>query len=228
MVKNLKDILFSFYLLISSLMLSIIITLNISPLIFSIFIKLNIVPNYNNIGKKEILEDYNNIIEYLNYPSEQVLKFKNFKISPLGEFHFLEVKEIFFLIYLTGLACLILGIALFILSKKCNMKVSIKTLNIFFYEILFIFISLILSFYLNFSKIFILFHKIIFNNNYWIFDPKKDQIINILPESYFLFLAIFILLIEMIFSITSKIFYTHIKNKKKRISKNFSESHKFI
>lgn len=208
MIKILKDILFSFYLLISSLVLAVIVTLNISPVLYSLFIKLNRIPNYNNLSSEEILNDYNNIIHYLNSPQEEVLKFKNFKISPIGEFHFLEVKEIFSSIYLIGLACLILGIILFIISKKFKLKISFKAFNIFFYEVLFMFLSLILSFYLNFSKIFTIFHKIFFNNDYWIFDPEKDPIINVLPESYFLFLAIFILSLVMIISIISKIFYT--------------------
>ena len=213
MIKILKDILFSFYLLISSVVFSVILTLNISPILYSLFIKLNKVPNYNNLSKDEILNDYNNIIHYLNSPQEEVLKFKNFKISPIGEFHFLEVKEIFSSIYLICLACLILGIILFILLKKFKLKISLKAFNIFFYEVLFIFLGLILSFYLNFSKVFTLFHKIFFNNDYWIFDPKKDPIINVLPESYFLFLAVFILFLVMILSITSKIFYTLKKHK---------------
>ena len=213
MIKILKDILFSFYLLISSVVFSVILTLNISPVLYSLFIKLNKVPNYNNLSREEILNDYNNIIHYLNSPQEEVLKFKNFKISPIGEFHFLEVKEIFSSIYLICLACLILGIILFILLKKFKLKISLKAFNIFFYEVLFIFLSLILSFYLNFSKVFTLFHKIFFNNDYWIFDPKKDPIINVLPESYFLFLAVFILFLVMILSITSKIFYTLKKHK---------------
>lgn len=213
MIKILKDILFSFYLLISSVVFSVIVTLNISPILYYLFIKLNKIPNYNNLSKEEILNDYNNIIHYLNSPQEEVLKFKNFKISPIGEFHFLEVKEIFSSIYLICLACLILGIILFILLKKFKLKISLKAFNIFFYEVLFIFLSLILGFYLNFSKVFTLFHKIFFNNDYWIFDPKKDPIINVLPESYFLFLAVFILFLVMILSITSKIFYTLKKHK---------------
>ncbi|HFD2045470.1 TPA: TIGR01906 family membrane protein [Clostridium perfringens] len=213
MIKILKDILFSFYLLISSVVFSVIVTLNISPILYSLFIKLNKIPNYNNLSREEILNDYNNIIHYLNSPQEEVLKFKNFKISPIGEFHFLEVKEIFSSIYLICLACLILGIILFILLKKFKLKISLKAFNIFFYEVLFIFLGLILSFYLNFSKVFTLFHKIFFNNDYWIFDPKKDPIINVLPESYFLFLAVFILFLVMILSITSKIFYTIKKHK---------------
>ncbi|UXZ08968.1 TIGR01906 family membrane protein [Clostridium perfringens] len=214
MIKILKDILFSFLLTNKFISISCYYcNINISPVLYSLFIKLNRIPNYNNLSDEEILNDYNNIIHYLNSPSEEVLKFKNFKISPIGEFHFLEVKEIFSSIYLIGLACLILGIILFILSKKFKLKISLKAFNIFFYEVLFIFLSLILSFYLNFSKVFTIFHKIFFNNDYWIFDPKKDPIINVLPESYFLFLAIFILFLVMIFSIISKIFYNLKKHK---------------
>lgn len=207
MIKILKDLLLSFYLLISSVVLSIIVTLNISPILYSIFINFNKIPNYNNIGKEEILNDYNNIINYFNSPSKQVLKFKNFKMSSIGEIHFLEVKEIFYSIYLIGLVCLILGIILFILLKIFKLEISLKAFNIFFYEVLFIFVYLILSFYLNFSKIFVIFHKIFFNNDYWIFDPRKDPIINVLPEAYFLFLSVFILFLIMIFSIIAKIFY---------------------
>ena len=66
MIKILKDILFSFYLLISSVVFSVIVTLNISPVLYSLFIKLNIIPKYNNLSSEEILNDYNNIIHYLN------------------------------------------------------------------------------------------------------------------------------------------------------------------
>ncbi|EGT3617546.1 TIGR01906 family membrane protein, partial [Clostridium perfringens] len=62
------------------------------------------------------------------------------------------------------------------------------------------------------SKLFTLFHKVFFNNDYWIFDPKKDPIITVLPESYFLFLASFVIFLVIVFAILSKIFYTSRKN----------------
>ena len=37
----------------------------------------------------------------------------------------------------------------------------------------------------NFDTFFITFHKIIFNNNNWLFDPTTDPIINILTEDFF-------------------------------------------
>lgn len=37
----------------------------------------------------------------------------------------------------------------------------------------------------NFTKYFILFHKIFFNNDLWILDPRTDLLINIVPEPFF-------------------------------------------
>ncbi len=38
---------------------------------------------------------------------------------------------------------------------------------------------------LNFEKSFIIFHKLLFRNDYWIFNPDLDPVINILPEEFF-------------------------------------------
>lgn len=207
MIRVLKNILLSLYLLISSIIFSVIITLNISPLLYSFFLDFKSLPAISNLSKNQIMNDYNNIINYLNSPYETTLKFENFKMSPTGEYHFLEVKNIFTSVYLAGFICLILGIILFIFIKKSKVKVSLKSFNLFFYEVLIICSFILLGFYFDFSKLFTLFHKIFFNNDYWIFDPQKDQIINVLPESYFLFLAVLVISLVIMFSIISKIFY---------------------
>lgn len=38
----------------------------------------------------------------------------------------------------------------------------------------------------NFTKYFIIFHKIFFNNDLWILDPSTDLLINIVPEPFFM------------------------------------------
>lgn len=37
----------------------------------------------------------------------------------------------------------------------------------------------------NFEKYFLLFHRIFFDNDYWIFDPAEDYMIRMLPEGFF-------------------------------------------
>ncbi|EGT3615587.1 TIGR01906 family membrane protein, partial [Clostridium perfringens] len=114
MIRVLNNILFSLYLLISSIIFSVLITLNLSPLLYSFFIDFKDIPSLANLSKHQIISDYNNIIQYLNSPYENTLKFENFKMSFTGEYHFLEVKKIFSSVYWGALICLILGVILFI------------------------------------------------------------------------------------------------------------------
>lgn len=37
----------------------------------------------------------------------------------------------------------------------------------------------------NFTKYFVIFHKIFFNNDLWILNPETDRLINIVPENFF-------------------------------------------
>lgn len=45
-------------------------------------------------------------------------------------------------------------------------------------------VALIIS--TNFSKYFVIFHEIFFNNDLWILDPATDMLINIVPEPFFM------------------------------------------
>jgi integral membrane protein (TIGR01906 family) len=67
---------------------------------------------------------------------------------------------------------------------------------------------------INFSKAFYFFHKIFFRNDYWIFDPQKDPIINALPEELFMIEAMLIIMLLLIFTVAIKILYLKNKNVK--------------
>ena len=45
----------------------------------------------------------------------------------------------------------------------------------------------------NWDWAFVTFHHIAFDNDYWIFDPATDPVINILPDTFFLHCALLIL-----------------------------------
>ena len=47
----------------------------------------------------------------------------------------------------------------------------------------------------DFSKYFIVFHHIFFDNDLWILDPSVDMLINIVPEPFFMDTAFFILIL---------------------------------
>ena len=67
----------------------------------------------------------------------------------------------------------------------------------------------------NFNYFFVKFHEAVFSNDYWIFDPDKDPVINILPQEVFFHIGILILAIILIISILLQISY-RILNKRFR------------
>ena len=45
---------------------------------------------------------------------------------------------------------------------------------------------------IDFNKAFVLFHKLFFSNDDWLFDPATDEVITILPEEFFMQCAVLI------------------------------------
>lgn len=71
----------------------------------------------------------------------------------------------------------------------------------------------------NFTKYFIVFHKIFFKNNLWLLDPNTDLLINIVPEPFFVDTVI---RIGLIFSVvTASIFAFCFLSLHHRKNKNF-------
>lgn len=55
----------------------------------------------------------------------------------------------------------------------------------------------------DFSKYFVVFHRIFFNNDLWILDPATDMLINIVPEPFFMDTA---LRIGILFAVMTLLF----------------------
>ena len=66
---------------------------------------------------------------------------------------------------------------------------------------------------LNWDFCFVLFHKILFRNDYWIFDPACDPVITILPDAYFLHAAALILLCVLAASLFSLLLFRLLRRK---------------
>lgn len=48
--------------------------------------------------------------------------------------------------------------------------------------------------------LFVAFHQLVFRNDYWLFDPATDPIIDLLPDSYFFRCLVCIVLLLLIFT----------------------------
>lgn len=186
------------YGLISSLFIlsaAVVLGLNFRPLYYMNIPRIQIL-NENYSGNL-IKNNYDILIDYLNPFYNGKLVLDRLPMSTFGEFHFYEVKAIFNLIYLLLGATLILGILIFFVQYR---KRDFKYLKIASVLTFVIPVLLGIPFIVNFNKAFVAFHEIAFSNDYWLFDPRIDPVINILPEWFFMYAAFLILLIMILFA----------------------------
>lgn len=195
--------------------LSVIISLNLR-VIYSYSIDKYDLTRLGQLSKDALMNDYNILLNYLQNPFIKKLKFNNFIMSTNGEFHFYEVKKIFLNIYLIIIVILLAFIVIKFILRKYNKKFNLfKILNYGANTLISIIAVLLASIFINFSKAFVVFHKIFFNNDYWVFDSKTDPIIDVLPEEVFKLYAIIVIAFVLGFIILYKIFYYMEKNKNK-------------
>ncbi|SFD06952.1 TIGR01906 family membrane protein [Clostridium uliginosum] len=191
------------------LSVSVIITLNLTP-IYRWAISKYSISEYTGLSSNDLMINYKGLIYYLQNPFIEKLQFQDFSMSPQGEIHFQDVKRIFMYMYIYVFVFMIaLGIYLLIKDKFKNKSFfkATKILNSSSNVLILFFAVLIYTISVDFSKYFILFHKILFTNNYWLFDPELDPVINALPEEFFMLLGAIILILLIAQAIYFKTLY---------------------
>jgi integral membrane protein (TIGR01906 family) len=147
---------------------------------------------------REIKETYSYIIDYITDKKQKNFEMPNFKFSSSGEIHFTEVKKM--LSNMNMLNNLLILLSFLILSFFHN-HIDSSFLKNTPLILLSLISTLLIEFAMDFNRIFTAFHKVFFKNDYWLFDINKDPVINILPESFFLHCAIFIVMLLVTASI---------------------------
>lgn len=147
------------------------------------------IAEYTGLSEEEIRENYDVLIDYNMAWKDGDLKFPTLPMSETGKIHFEEVKEIFDIFKYLAVFGSILGIVgiVFMAKKKeyrylkmtamvsCGLPVILGILVALFWD-----------------KVFVIFHKLFFNNDYWIFDYRTDPIILLLPDEFFMHCALLI------------------------------------
>ena len=70
---------------------------------------------------------------------------------------------------------------------------------------------------IDFNKAFVIFHQIVFRNDYWIFNEATDPVITILPEAFFM--HCFMMIVGIVMAISAGL-YAYYCIQKKRILQN--------
>ncbi|HBD64459.1 MAG TPA: TIGR01906 family membrane protein [Clostridiales bacterium] len=154
--------------------------------------------NVYNLTDEEIRKNYNILIDYMNDPGIKSLDFIKLPQSEEARIHFMEVRNIFTAIKKLDLVFIIIASILAFLSVRArDFSFFKKGIIMTFFIPLIAGIPMLLNFQYTFEK----FHKIMFSNDYWLFDPQTDPIIMYLPESLFFKNAVIILAFVILFLI---------------------------
>lgn len=162
------------------------------------------ISELSGLSKDDIKLNYDYLIDYNLNKNVSEFKLPTLKSSPQGKIHFEEVRNIFQNINKLAKLLLVVSLVGIILSvKNKNIKI-LKTTSI---TLIIMPLLLTVPILLNFEKSFIIFHKLLFRNGYWIFNPDLDPVINILPEEFFFHSGMMILILILLVSIVLFVMY---------------------
>lgn len=141
--------------------------------------------------KAELITD--EILDYLNDKKD---KLEGHNFSKEEVVHMKDVKNIFLIMRRIAqifgaiiLIEIILGRLKYIKSLLGNYVISLVSFLVF----------LFISIY-NFDRAFIIFHKLLFRNDYWMLNPYDSIIINMFPQEIFMYFFIKISFLFLLFS----------------------------
>ncbi len=194
---------------------SVFFTLHFRPLYYMDIDRLNIEAR-SGLPREEIIANYDVLIDYNSiFGDMDILEFPTLAMSETGRIHFEEVKVIFVFFQWAAIVFLVLSVGLVYWNQKQENYRFWKYTSVVSVGIPAVLAVLIA---LNWDMVFVLFHKIMFNNDYWIFDASTDPVIMILPDSFFMHCAIMILFCVIIGSISCFMVY---RKKKKRMEETY-------
>ncbi len=158
-----------------------------------------------------IRENYDILINY-NLITKQVpvLVFPSFPMSEGGRIHFEEVRRIFYGIQYLGIGCTLLFAAGFLAKSRKHDYTSLKWISILTVGIPLVLGTLVA---LDWERFFIGFHELFFDNDYWLFDPATDPVIDMLPDAFFLHCAVAILVFILLGSALSGFLYRYLSRR---------------
>lgn len=178
-------------------------TLIFKPLYYMDINVLNIEES-SGLNKNELKANYDYVITYLTQNKTEEFILPTLPSSDNGKIHFKEVKVIFDKLKIMLALSILISIIGVIINNRHKKIGYLLTSSIL---LLVLPITLLIPFLINFDKSFTAFHKIFFNNDYWLFDVNYDPIITILPQDFFFHCALLIISLIIVTSIIFRRIY---------------------
>lgn len=188
---------------------SVTLTLQFRPL-FYMDMRLLDIPGMSGFDEATIRDNYDALIAYNGLFHRGPLELPSLAMSESGRIHFEEVKVVFDLFGWMAIVTFVLSVAGILWSRSQKRYSYLKTaalLCVILPAALGIFVAI------NWDFAFTLFHRVVFRNDYWIFNAVTDPVILMLPDTFFLHCALLIFSMVVLGSILCWIVYSYLKKK---------------
>ena len=195
--SRLWNALMALIILAAMISLSVVFVLNFRPL-YDWDMKWLNIPETSGYPAEEIKANYDALIDYNSMFYTGALNFPTLPQSEEATIHFAEVKNIFVVFQVVAIATTILSVSSLLYYRKKHPRRSLRYAG---YMGLALPVVFGIGIALSWDKLFVLFHQILFRNDYWLFDSATDPIILMLPDAYFMHCAIAILGLVMLGSV---------------------------
>ncbi|MGN0354838.1 MAG: TIGR01906 family membrane protein [Muricoprocola sp.] len=141
------------------------------------------ISEVSGYSEEEIRANYDEVIDYELFPSHKELNLVGMPMSEEARIHFQEVKEIFGFFEKMLVMTFFLGTVGIVWQHRKHHDAYLRLAG----EISVV-IPAVLGVLMAFrwDWLFDTFHELMFSNDYWLFNPVTDPIINILPDEFFL------------------------------------------
>lgn len=158
-------------------------TIILTLIVFPLFVWRDNLQDVAGLSTSMLYRDYLKLLAYLQMPWITHLHIADFPMSASGLQHFVDVRHLF-----------IFDIVVFIITTPLAVRfwrelradhtrfLLVRPFSIGAIVPL-IFLGLMA---INFDRVFVTFHEVLFRNSDWEFDPGTDPIINVLPEDFFM------------------------------------------
>ncbi|PIO83170.1 hypothetical protein BSQ39_06055 [Loigolactobacillus backii] len=143
-----------------------------------------------------LMKNYHQMLSYVTLPWVHNLHMTDFESSFAGTLHFTDVRHLVFIDYAVFLVTSVTSwLFLRFLHRKRQLWQLIRPFQ-FMMGIPFVVLFLLA---MNFQTFFTDFHKLLFQNSDWLFDPNTDPIILVLPEGFFMHCFILAIILLEVF-----------------------------
>ncbi len=166
----------------------------------------------SGLSEEEIRLNYDAMIDYFKLSDNTEFSLPTLNSSPDGITHFADTKVIFRVFQYGFIIGLVVSIILIIINKRKYIFSYLKYSS----YMLFVTMGIVgAAVCIDWEDTFVIFHKLFFNNDLWLFDAQTDPVITILPDEYFMQCAILIAFIILLSAIALMLIYKKNKNKEK-------------